>query len=148
MPGAKHCHLILSFLLGELFISYCLAHSSEFVSAYFPLQLKHPKWPIFLFASFYVKKPRCYPGEVDLIKSSSGKIIKFPEVLRRVWHFLESWTTLPPLLAVRQPFLLTTSLTPASEHLQPRQLFQNSWLLAEARSIQRLSGRQTAFSDP
>lgn len=55
------------------------------------------KWPIFLFASFYIKKNVCcYPGEVDLIRHSRGKILKFPEMLRGVWHLLVMWTVLLP----------------------------------------------------
>lgn len=99
------------------------------------------KWPIFLFVSFSIKKNVCcYPGEVDFIRRSCGKSIKFPEMLRGVWHLLVMWAVLLP--AVRQLFLLTTSPVPAQPSIC--NLGSYSWTSEcslKSRSNQRVSGR-------
>lgn len=53
--SSSSCHLIISSLLGRLFIYYCLAGSCKFVSAYFSLQHKHREVTHLPFCLFILK---------------------------------------------------------------------------------------------
>lgn len=86
----------LLFLAGSLFPTvWHLALSLCQLTSHFSLNIQSDPSPFFCL--FMLKKfPNCYPVEADLMKSSCGKTVKFAEVLRRVWHFLKSWTVLLP----------------------------------------------------